>query len=67
MHVEVIDRQLVESFEDVVAEQLGKGVQFGKVVLGVLAVVGLEELGQEEDAVGLGRCEDGGFGSMHFK
>ena len=63
--VEVVDRQFVEPFEDVVAEQLREGVQFGKVVLGVLPVVGLQELGQEEHAVGFCGCEDGGFGAMH--
>lgn len=62
MEIEVIDCQVVESAETLVSEYLGgKGVEFWKVVLWVAAVVWLQDLSQEEDAVGLDGEEYGGF------
>lgn len=66
VHVQVVDGELVEPFEDVVGEQLWEGVELGKVVLGVLPVIGLQELGEEKDAVGLCGCEDGRLWSVHL-
>lgn len=62
MKIEVIDGQVVESLQAIIGQHCGgKGVQLGEEMLGVAAVVGLEQLGEEECPLGFYRSEDSGF------
>jgi len=59
MHVQIVNRQLVQSPQALVAQhRRGKVLQLGEVVLGVRAVVGLQQFCEEEHAVGFGGGED---------
>lgn len=52
--VEVVDREIVESAQAFVAQDDGgEGLELNEVVLWVAPVVGLQQLRQEEDPVGL--------------
>ena len=68
MHVEVLDGEIVEFPEALVAQDGGlEGLKFLKMVLGVGAVVGLEDLGEEKYAVGFAGVEDcGAVGGLHL-
>ena len=62
MQVEVVDGEIVEPPQALVGQHLGgQGVQLGEVVLRVAAVVWLQDLRQEEHAVGLGGEENSGL------
>ncbi len=68
MHVEVLDGEIVEFAETLVAEDGGlEGFELFEMVLGVRAVVGLEDLGEEKDAVGFSWVEDcRAVGGLHL-
>jgi hypothetical protein len=68
VHVEVLDGEIVEFAETLVAENGGlEGFKFFEMVLGVRAVVGLEDLCEEEDAVGFCWVEDcRAVGGLHL-
>jgi hypothetical protein len=68
VHVEVLNGEIVEFAETLVAEDGGlEGFEFFEMVLGVQAVVRLEDLGEEEDAVGFCWVEDcRAVGGLHL-
>ena len=67
MHIQIIYRQLVQSTQHLITQHLSrKRIQLLEMVLGMRTIVGLEQLGQEEDAVGTRRSEDGRFTSTHL-
>lgn len=66
MQVEVLHGEVVKSLETLVGKDGGgEGVEFGEEVLGVGAVVGLEDLGHEEGPLRFDRCEDSWFLLTH--
>ena len=67
MHVQIVNRQIVQPPQHLVGQHLGgKGIQLREVVFGVSPVVWLQQLGEEEHAMGFGRGEDGRFVPAHL-
>ncbi len=54
MHIEVIYGQLIQSSQAFIAQhRSGECLKFAKMVLWVVAVVGLQQLGEKEYSMGL--------------
>jgi hypothetical protein len=59
VHVQVLNGQIVQFPETLVAQDgCLEGLEFFKMMLGMGPVVGLEDLGQEEDSMRFAGVED---------